>query len=138
MLPLAREDAHILGTLGGAPQPKAGTILVVDDNRDAAESLAELLQVSGCDVRAAYSGQEALDIAASTPLAVVLLDIGLPDMSGHEVARRMRKLPSMQGTRIIATTGYGLEADREASAVAGFDAHLVKPLDHEEVLRLIA
>jgi CheY-like chemotaxis protein len=72
------------------------------------------------------------------PLNAVLLDIGLPDMSGHEVARQLRRMPTMQGARIIATTGYGLERDRDASAGAGFDAHLVKPVDHEEVLRLIA
>ena len=59
-------------------------------------------------------------------------------MSGYEVARRLRELPSTRGARIIATTGYGLKSDREASAAAGFDAHLVKPVDHEEVLRLIA
>jgi CheY-like chemotaxis protein len=59
-------------------------------------------------------------------------------MSGYDVARRLRELPSMKGTRIIATTGYGLQRDRDASASAGFDAHLVKPVDHEEVLRLIA
>ncbi|HZW72578.1 MAG TPA: response regulator, partial [Caldimonas sp.] len=72
------------------------------------------------------------------PLTAVLLDVGLPDMSGYDVARRLRSLPSMQGTRIIATTGYGLKGDRDASAAAGIDAHLVKPVDHEEVLRLIA
>jgi CheY-like chemotaxis protein len=89
-------------------------------------------------VHVAYSGQQAIDIAAARPLTAVLLDVGLPDMSGYDVARRLRELPSMQATRIIATTGYGLKSDREASADAGIDAHLVKPVDHEEVLRLIA
>ena len=89
-------------------------------------------------MRAAFSGQQALDIAATTPLTAVLLDIGLPDMSGYEVARRLRQLPSVRGARIIATTGYGLTPRSGASTGAGFDAHLVKPVDHEEVLRLIA
>ena len=116
----------------------SGTILVVDDNRDAAESLVELLRASGRDVVVAFSGQEALAIAAKRPLAAILLDIGLPDISGYEVARRLRALPTLHNARIIATTGYGQERDREATAAAGFTAHLVKPIDHEEVLRLIA
>jgi hypothetical protein len=137
-MPLARGVAAARAAVDAQPSAKSARILVVDDNRDVAESLVELLQASGCDVRAAYSGKEALDIAAAAPLTAVLLDIGLPDMSGYDVARRLRELPSMKGTRIIATTGYGLQRDRDASASAGFDAHLVKPVDHEEVLRLIA
>ena len=137
-LPLAAESAHPLSAVGDETPSAAATVLVVDDNHDAAESLVELLRASGCDVRVAFSGSEALAIAASLPLTAVLLDIGLPDMSGYEVARELRQLPSMQHTRIIATTGYGLTRDRDASTNAGFDAHLVKPVDHEEVLRLIA
>jgi PAS domain S-box-containing protein len=137
-LPLAKEGAQGLAAVPGDAQPKPASVLVVDDNRDAAESLVELLRASGCEVRVAYSGGEALQVAAAIPLTAVLLDIGLPDMSGHDVARQLRRMPSMQGTRIIATTGYGLKGDRDASAGAGFDAHLVKPVDHEEVLRLIA
>jgi CheY-like chemotaxis protein len=137
-LPLAQENAQGLAAVAKDAQARPASVLVVDDNRDAAESLVELLRASGCDVRVAFSGREALRIAAAIPLTAVLLDIGLPDMSGHEVARQLREMPSMQGTRIIATTGYGLKGDRDATAGAGFDAHLVKPVDHEEVLRLIA
>jgi PAS domain S-box-containing protein len=137
-LPLAKEGTQPLSAVANGAAPALATVLVVDDNRDAAESLFELLRASGCDARVAFSGAEALAIAAAMPLTAVLLDIGLPDMSGYEVARRMRELPAMRGTRIIATTGYGLQRDRDASAGAGFDAHLVKPVDHEEVLRLIA
>jgi PAS domain S-box-containing protein len=138
VLPLASDGAQTLSAVARGAAPPVATVLVVDDNRDAAESLFELLQASGCDVRIAFSGGEALRIAAATPLTAVLLDIGLPDMSGYEVARRLRELPTMRTTRIIATTGYGLKGDRDSSAGAGFDAHLVKPVDHEEVLRLIA
>jgi CheY-like chemotaxis protein/anti-sigma regulatory factor (Ser/Thr protein kinase) len=137
-MPLSKDGGHALAAVGRGPRAEAASVLVVDDNRDVAESLVELLQASGCNVRVAFSGAEALAIAAATPLTAVLLDIGLPDMSGYDVARRLRELPSMQGTRIIATTGYGLKGDRDASVGAGFDAHLVKPVDHEEVLRLIA
>jgi PAS domain S-box-containing protein len=137
-LPLAKESVRPLAAVGEQGPAAPATVLVVDDNHDAAESLVELLRASGCDVRVAFSGTEALSIAAAVPLTAVLLDIGLPDMSGYEVARRLRRLPAMQDTRIIATTGYGLTGDRDASTSAGFDAHLVKPVDHEEVLRLIA
>jgi len=137
-LPLAGDRAQPLSAVAAGPRAGAANVLVVDDNRDVAESLVELLEANGCQVHVAFSGREAIDIASSTPLTAVLLDVGLPDMSGYDVARRLRALPSMQATRIIATTGYGLKSDRDASAAAGIDAHLVKPVDHEEVLRLIA
>ena len=137
-LPLAGDRAQPLSAVAASPRARAASVLVVDDNRDVAESLVELLEAAGCEVHVAFSGREAIDIAMSTPLTAVLLDVGLPDMSGYDVARRLRALPSMQATRIIATTGYGLKSDRDASAAAGIDAHLVKPVDHEEVLRLIA
>jgi len=137
-LPLAGDRAQPLSAVAVPARAQPASVLVVDDNRDVAESLVELLEASGCEVHVAFSGREAIDIATSTPLTAVLLDVGLPDMSGYDVARRLRALPSMQGTRIIATTGYGLKSDRDASAAAGIDAHLVKPVDHEEVLRLIA
>ena len=94
-LPLAQEGVHAVDAGAPAAAPAPGIVLVVDDNRDAAESLVELLRVSGHEVAVAYSGQEALDMAAAEPFAAVLLDIGLPDMSGYEVARRLRRLPSM-------------------------------------------
>jgi PAS domain S-box-containing protein len=137
-LPLAGDRGQPLSAVDAAPPVQATRVLVVDDNRDVAESLVELLEASGCEVRVAFTGREAIDIATSTPLDAVLLDVGLPDMSGYDVARRLRSLPSMQTARIIATTGYGSKGDHDASAAAGIDAHLVKPVDHEEVLRLIA
>ena len=137
-MPLAGERAQPLSAVATPPRGHATSVLVVDDNRDVAESLVDLLEASGCEVQVAFSGQEAIALASARPLDAVLLDVGLPDMSGYDVARRLRALPTMQRTRIIATTGYGLKSDREASAAAGIDAHLVKPVDHEEVLRLIA
>jgi PAS domain S-box-containing protein len=137
-LPLAGDRAQPLSAVAPPVRAEPANVLVVDDNRDVAESLVELLEANGCEVHVAFSGREAIDVAASTPLTAVLLDVGLPAMSGYDVARRLRSLPSMQGVRIIATTGYGLKRDRDASAAAGIDAHLVKPIDHEEVLRLIA
>jgi CheY-like chemotaxis protein len=117
---------------------KGGKVLLVDDNADAADSLALLLQMSGHEVLLARSGAEALRIAAHERLSTVLLDIGLPDMSGYEVARRLRALPGMRHLRLIATTGYGQQSDRQATADAGFDEHLVKPVNYHDILRLMA
>jgi len=94
--------------------------------------------MSGQEVLLARSGAEALSIAARERISTVLLDIGLPDMSGYEVARRLRALPSTRHLRLIATTGYGQESDRKATAEAGFDEHLVKPVNFHDILRLIA
>jgi signal transduction histidine kinase/CheY-like chemotaxis protein len=104
-------------------------ILVVDDNRDAADSLHALLKLLGADVRVAYSGAEALAAIAARVPAAVLLDIGMPGMDGHEVARRVRLDPALAGVALIALTGWGQEQDRHRSRDSGFDHHLVKPLD---------
>ncbi len=104
-------------------------ILVVDDNKDSAESLALLLQLVGNEVHVVYDGSSALEAMKQLRPAVVLLDIGLPDMSGHEVARRIRETPEGKDALLIAQTGWGQEQDRLRSTQAGFDAHLVKPLD---------
>ena len=104
-------------------------ILVVDDNRDATDSMAMLLSVWGHDARSARNGPEALGIAADFQPEVVLLDIGLPGMDGYEVARRMHDMPGLRNTVLIAMTGYGQEDDRVRSREAGFARHLVKPAD---------
>ncbi len=138
-LPLSQQASQpVDGATVGVHPAKGGKVLLVDDNADAAESLALLLQMSGQEVLQARSGAEALRIAASERLGTVLLDIGLPDMSGFEVARRLRALPSTRHLRLIATTGYGQESDRKATAEAGFDEHLVKPVNYQDVLRLMA
>ena len=113
-------------------------VLVVDDNHDAADTLAALLQLERHDVRVAYSGAEALKATLAAPPEVVFLDIGMPGMDGYETARRLRALPGMGQTRIVALTGWGQEKDRKRSAEAGFDGHLVKPADALAVQKLLA
>lgn len=104
-------------------------VLVVDDNRDAAESLNGLLKLLGADVHVVYNGVDALEALASYKPAVVLLDIGMPGMDGHEVARRIRLLPESRDVTLIALTGWGQAEDRHRSLSAGFDYHLIKPAD---------
>lgn len=113
-------------------------ILVVDDNRDAAESLGALLQLLGADVLVVHNGADALDAFATYKPAVVLLDIGMPGMDGHEVARRIRREPGSQEATLIALTGWGQEKDRRRSSSAGFDFHLVKPADLHVLESLLA
>ncbi|MGE0161052.1 MAG: ATP-binding protein [Gemmatimonadales bacterium] len=113
-------------------------ILVVDDNRDAAESLGTLLELLGADVCVAYSGVEALEAFSTYEPAVVLLDIGMPDMDGHEVARRIRQEPGARKVTLIALTGWGQEQDRRRSESAGFDYHLVKPADLQVLESLLS
>jgi CheY-like chemotaxis protein/anti-sigma regulatory factor (Ser/Thr protein kinase) len=104
-------------------------VLVVDDNRDAAQSLAMLLSLLGAEVHVAFNGPEALDALAGYKPDVVLLDIGMPGMDGHEVARRIRQHPEYRDVTLIALTGWGQEEDRRRSRSAGFDHHLIKPAD---------
>jgi two-component system OmpR family response regulator len=113
-------------------------ILVVDDNTDAVESLALLLELEGHDVRTALDGPAALDLASEFRPQAVLLDIGLPGMDGYEVARRLRERPETREALIIAITGYGQQEDRALTKAAGFDHHLVKPVDPEELGALLA
>jgi PAS domain S-box-containing protein len=113
------------------------SILVVDDNADAATSMAMLLRMVGHEVDIEHDGQGALKrIAAKTP-DVVLLDIGLPGMSGYEVAKHLRARPEGQGLKIFAMTGYGQEEDRRRSLASGFDGHLVKPVMPADIFSLI-
>jgi CheY-like chemotaxis protein len=114
-------------------------ILVVDDNLDAAESLAEFLTELGHEVRTAHDGPSAIDVAASFKPKICLVDIGLPVMDGYELARRLRHLEGLpRDVRLMAVTGYGQETDRRRSKEAGFDGHLVKPVDLEKLARSLA
>ncbi len=117
------------------PEPRPSTVLaarrvlVVDDNRDAAESLAMVLKLLGADVHVVYNGRDALEALTAYRPAVVLLDIGMPNMDGHELARQIRQRPEFQDVTLIALTGWGQEEDRRLSQSAGFNYHLVKPAD---------
>jgi PAS domain S-box-containing protein len=104
-------------------------ILVVDDNRDAADSLGMLLELEGALVQVVYDGRSAVAAARTTPPAAVLLDLGMPGMDGYEVARQLRSDERLRGLRIVALTGWGQEADRERTRTAGFDHHMTKPVD---------
>ena len=134
--PAADESAPALPTIGvpGAER----RILVVDDNVDAAETMTMLLEMSGHDARSAFSGQEALDIAFLFRPDIVFLDIGLPGMNGYEVARRLLADPSTAATKLIALTGWGSENDIRKSKVAGFHAHLTKPVDPDAVEAMLS
>ena len=137
-LPSADAPVLALSTCPALPNTipvvqKGHRVLVVDDNRDAAESLASLLVCSGYEVRLAYDGPSALAIAADFRPDAVSLDIGLPGLDGYETARQMREQPVLRDTVLIALTGYGNEGDRERSREAGFDHHLVKPARLEEL-----
>ena len=124
------------GSTPGTARP-GQRLLVVDDNRDAAESMTMLLELWGHEVACAHDGFSALKVAASFHPDAVFLDIGLPGMDGYEVAARLRELP--QGTRLtlIAITGYGQDADRRRSREAGIDHHLVKPVAPETLRELL-
>jgi CheY-like chemotaxis protein len=110
-----------------AAVPRSRRVLIVDDNKDAADSLAELLQISGHQTTVAYSAESALEEFKRNEPQVVLLDLGLPQLDGYEVARRIRQ--SGSSARLIALSGYGRPQDRERAALAGFDSHLTKPVD---------
>jgi PAS domain S-box-containing protein len=116
----------------------ARRILVVDDNADSAESLATLMRLHGQDVRVAYDGPRALEAAAAEPPELVFLDIGMPEMDGYEVARRLRRLPALRDAVLVALTGWGQDEDRQRSKEAGFDFHLTKPADLAVLQQVLA
>jgi len=121
-----------------AREPSAARrILVVDDNHDAAESLAMLLNITGNKTSTAHDGAAALDAAARQRPDVVLLDIGLPTLNGYEVCRRIRDEPWGKEMVLIALTGWGQDEDRRKSHEAGFDGHLVKPVNYPALMALL-
>jgi len=137
-----------LGAAAEAPAPEDGgvrlpgaavarRILVVDDNVDVVETTTMLLTLSGHAVHSAKDGLQALHAAAQFRPQVVLLDIGLPLMDGYEVARRLRQMPGMEGALLVALTGYGQQGDRQRGKDAGFDAHMLKPVDPHALARVI-
>jgi CheY-like chemotaxis protein len=121
-----------------APAAARRRVLVVDDNRDAALSLAMLLRLTGNETQTAHDGLEALDVAAAFRPEVVLLDIGMPRLNGYDTARRIRQQPWGQGMVLVAVTGLGQEADRRRAQEAGFNFHLVKPVEPAALKQLLA
>jgi len=112
-------------------------VLIVDDNEDSAESLAMLLQLSGHETHVAHDGVEATDMAQCVRPDVILLDIGLPGLNGYEVCRRIRAQPWGSAVTLVAVTGWGQQEDRQRAREAGFDTHVVKPVEHEDLLKLL-
>ena len=125
--------------LAAPPLPAHGTpvktrsVLIVEDNDDAREMLRHLLEMDGHRVRTAADGPAALDAVRAAPPDVALIDIGLPGMDGYELARRIRAERGPRPPRLIAVTGYGLAEDRQRTRDAGFDVHLVKPINYAEL-----
>ena len=113
-------------------------VLIVDDNEDAANSLAMILKLGGHETASVYTAVDALQRAADFRPDVVLLDIGLPGMDGYEVAQKMRELPGLRDIRLIAVTGYGRSDDRLRARDAGFDDHLTKPVEFAILERTLA
>ena len=141
-LTLPRVDDPVAGDVEPAPRTPAfngeGRVLIVDDNIDAAVSLADLLGLWGLRAWTVHDGREVIGALEAFAPDVVLLDIGLPGMDGYEVAQTIRGEPRWQSLRIIALTGYGQASDRERSRESGFDAHLVKPVDFSLLEQLLA
>ena len=113
-------------------------VLVADDNRDSADGIATLLQFDGHDVRVAYSGIDALRLAEEFRPQLALLDIGMPGMNGHELARRIRASDIGRDILLVAVTGWGQEEDKRLAEAAGFDQHRVKPVDLDSLEPLFA
>jgi two-component system CheB/CheR fusion protein len=136
-LPVVAEQPGREMTQGNAVAAPARRILVVDDNRDAADMLAAVLGLEGHEVRTVYHGLEVMHMARQFAPGVILLDLGLPGKSGYELARELRADPVLGAATLIALTGYGQEEDRRQSRAHGFDHHLVKPVDFTALTRLI-
>jgi signal transduction histidine kinase/ActR/RegA family two-component response regulator len=112
-------------------------VLIIEDNHDARESLAALLRMSGHDVKVSETGTKGLTLAAAHPFDLVVIDVGLPDIDGYEIARRLRRAPATRSLRLVALTGYGAQNDRRRALAAGFDEHLAKPVNLEKLEALM-
>jgi PAS domain S-box-containing protein len=136
-LPLCEQPAAAVPLRPSHPAAKSRRVLVVDDNADAADSIALLLRAHGCEVEVGYDGHAALALARRQRPEVLLLDIGLPGMDGYALAQALREDPAVRDATFIALTGYGLSRDRERARAAGFDHHLLKPVDLPALLTLL-
>jgi CheY-like chemotaxis protein len=113
-------------------------VLIVDDNRDAADALSEILELEGQEVKTAYDAAAAIEIASRFGPHLILLDIGLPQTDGYELARQIRQMPGLNKVSLIAVTGYGQPKYKERAERMGFDYYMVKPVDLEQLSRIIA
>jgi PAS domain S-box-containing protein len=140
-LPLSNKE-RMPAPASGRPSSEAPTdgkrVLIVDDNRNQARTLARLLDAMGHEATVAYDGAAALELAADFRPDVALIDIGLPGMSGYDVARRLREQPTFREVLLVAQTGWGREEDRQRAIEAGFDYHLVKPIDRDMFREILA
>jgi CheY-like chemotaxis protein len=121
-----------------APGARKRRVLVADDNRDAADSLGMLLRMDGHDVQVVYDGAEAMDAIRENPPEIALLDIGMPEMNGYEVARAVRQILPKDRVTLIAVTGWGQKHDVTRALDAGFDSHFTKPIDPLSVSALLS
>jgi CheY-like chemotaxis protein len=140
-LPLAAgasQDETIEGETTVASVPASHRVLVVDDDQDVGDSLVMLLQLMGADVRVAYNGAAALATVAEFKPHLALVDIGMPNMDGHETARRIRLMPEGKNLVLVALSGWGGDDDRRRAMEAGFDHHFVKPMEIDALECLLA
>jgi CheY-like chemotaxis protein len=148
---VAGDDALDLGSLGiiaggeGSPAGEAGgpsvepkRVLIVDDNEQAAECLAVIVNLWGHDVRVVFQGSETIRSAREFRPDVILLDIGLPGVDGYSLARTIRGEPGLRDVMLVALTGFGLDEDRRRAAEAGFDRHMLKPVELDVLEALVA
>jgi CheY-like chemotaxis protein len=126
------------GKDGPAAPQSSLRILIVDDNRDSTDSLVMLLRLMGNDTRTAYDGQQGVDVAGEFRPDVIMLDIDLPKLNGYEACQCIREQSWGKNAVLIAVTGWGQEEDRRLSREAGFDYHMVKPVDPQELMKLLA
>jgi CheY-like chemotaxis protein len=141
-LPLAAEPKRVdtvanAPTQPPAPQPSSLRVMVVDDNRDAGDSLGMLLRLRGMEAQVLHDGPSALRAMSTFRPEVVLLDLGMPDMDGYQVAQHIREDPGFDRVTLVALTGWGHDDFRRRSKEIGFDHHLVKPVDVESLIRLL-
>ncbi|KQR78787.1 hypothetical protein ASG35_10415 [Burkholderia sp. Leaf177] len=134
---LDQADTSLAKTTGKVAVDKSRRILVIDDNEDAALSLAMLLEIDGHDVRTAHTGGSGMDLMRQWPAEVILLDIGLPDINGYDLARQIRQHPDGDSALLIALTGWSQEQDKLDAVAAGFDFHLTKPVDYPNLLGIL-
>ena len=132
--PIAKDAPAHLTVGNGAPL----RILVVDDNEDGANSLGQMLEMMGNEVRVAHDGLAAIEAAEESRPQVILLDIGMPKLDGYDACRRIREQPWGKDTLVVALTGWGQDEDRRRTSEAGFDYHLVKPVESGQLVKVLA